>query len=248
MEVDPLASMRCWPIELELGGRTYDVPALSAVDWWPVLVSGDLSQILDFVVSSPEDPFNLDDLLLEGKVDNGDLAQALSDAIEAAAGRSFHASFVIATVARSEWAAVNGALARRGFRWDEQPLGAALDALYATLTEHMSKDNLGKFLEVLEDESLTAPGKKRAPSERIVNEFESMAGPKPKTGVKSTGAPSDNARPKTRRRPRPPRQGVPSREPMSPREPPAGSDPGASSGSPVGAARPASGTGPRPPL
>lgn len=236
VEVDPLASMRCWAIELELGGRTFDVPALPAVDWWPVLVSGDLAQILDFVVSTPEDPFNLDDLLLEGRVTRDELAESLSDAIETAAGRSFHSAFVLATVANSQWAAVNGTLARRGFRWDEQPLGAALDALYVTITEGLSKENLDKFLAILENEALTQKGKKRQPTERVMTEFETFAGPRPKTGVKSTGAPSDNARPRTQPRPQRPRRGGPSNAPRQLPGPPAESGPGASPGSPLGEA------------
>lgn len=232
MEVDPLASMRCWAIEIELGGRTYDVPALPAADWWPVLVSGDLGQILDFVTSTPEDPFNLDDLLLEGRVDHKELAESLSDAVETVAGRSFHVAFVIVRVALSQWATVNGAIVRRGFRWDQQPLGAALDALYTTITENMTKENLDKFLALLEDETLTQPGKKRKPPERVINEFESMAGPRPTAGVRSTDGQSGNARPRTRRQPRPPRQGARSSAPSEPPGRPAGSGPAASSSIP----------------
>lgn len=229
MDVDPLASMRCWALELELGGRTFDVPALPAADWWPVLVSGDLSQILDFVVSTPGDPLDLDELLLTGEVNQAQLTQALTDAVEETAGRSLHASIVIAVVAGSNWASVNGALVRRGFRWDQQPLGAALDAIYAEVTGRLKKDELDKFLALLKNEALTSG--KPSPRQRaeLVNEFESMAGPRPTTGVKSTGVPSDNARPRTRIRPRPPRQVDPSREPTRPREQPAESDPEASS-------------------
>lgn len=216
MEVDPLASMRCWAIELELGGRTFDVPALPAVDWWPVLSAGDLNLILDFVVSDPLDPFDLDEMLLSGALSAGELETALGDAIEAATGRSLHASLVLATVANMQWASINGALVKRGFRWDEQPLGAALDAIYSEVTERLGnatvdkgkKPPLDAFLALLENEEMTT-GKKRAAPARIVDEFESIAGPRPKTGVKSTGAPSDNARPKTRTRPRPPRPAAP---------------------------------------
>lgn len=247
MDVDPLASMRCWAIELELGGRTYDVPALPAVDWWPVLISADLSMILDFVTSTPEDLFNLDDLLLEGVFNSAELTEVLMDAIEEAAGRSFHAAFVLATVARSQWSAINGAMVQGGFRWDEQPLGAALDGIYAVVTSRLNEEALKKFLALLENETLTT-GKRRGRSrERVENEFETLAGPKPTKGAVATGAPSDSGRPKTRPRLRPVRQdgrsGAPKRRPG----PPAGSGPGASSGSPQDVERPASGTGPPPP-
>jgi hypothetical protein len=230
VEVDPLASMRCWAIELELGGRTYEVPALPAVDWWPVLVSAEISQILDFIVSTPEDPFSLDDLLLEGAVTTAELTEALTDAMEEAAGRSFHAAFVLATVANTQWAAINGALAQGGFRWDEQPLGAALDAIYAVVTARLDEEALKKFLALLDNEGLTT-GKRATPRQRakVEDEFEAMAGPKPTTGVVATGAPSDSGRPRTQPRLQRPRQGGRSDAPKRQPGPRAGSGPGASS-------------------
>lgn len=228
MDVDPLASMRCWAIELELGGRTFDVPALPAVDWWPVLVSGDLALILDFVVSTPGDPSSLDEMILTEGLGQDDLSEVLTDAVEAAAGRSLHAALVLAIVADSQWASINGAMVTRGFRWDQQPLGAALDAIYAEVVGRLEKDNLTKFLALLDNEGLTK-GRKAKVSEKVVQEFEGFAGPRPTSGVKSTGGPSDNARPKTRRRPPPPRQGDRSPEPRQRPGQRAGSGPAASS-------------------
>lgn len=230
--MDPLASMRCWAVDIELGGRTFEVPALPAVDWWPVLASGDLGQILDFVVSTPDDPMNLDDLLLSGELTTGALTEALLDAIEATTGRTFHASFVIATVASSQWATLNGALARRGFRWDEQPLAAALDALYIEITDRLEKENLDKFLALLENEALTMGKRRGRNREKVMSEFEAMAGPRPTTGVVATDERSGSGRPRTRPRLQPRRQAAPSAEPRKRRAPRAGSGPAASSASP----------------
>jgi hypothetical protein len=230
VDVDPLASMRCWAIEIELGGRTFEVPALPAADWWPVLVSGDIGQILDFIVSTPDDPGNVDDLLLSGVLSGNELTEVLLDAMEEAAGRSFHAAFVTALTAGTQWAAVNGTLAKGGFRWDEQPLGAALDALYAAMLELLSKESLDKFHKLLENEALTTGATRRGRNrEKVMSEFESMAGPKPTTGAVATGEPSGSGRPKTRPRLQPRRQPGQSAEPKRPRAPRAGSAPAASS-------------------
>jgi hypothetical protein len=248
MDVDPLASMRCWAIEIELGGRTFEIPALPAVDWWPVLVSADLAQILDFVVSMPDDPLNLDDLLLTGAVSGDALTEALIDAVEEATGRSLHASIVLAAVAANSWATVNGELAQRGFRWDIQPIGAALDAIYAVVTSRMEKEPLDKFLALLENEALTtgkAPSGRRR--EKALADFEAMAGPRPTPVAATSGEPSGSGRPKTRTRPRPRLQDGPSREPRRPRAGRAGSGPAASFGSRGGEGGPASGTEPPPP-
>lgn len=228
MDVDPAASMRCWAIEIELGGRTFEVPALPAVDWWPVVSELDLTLILDFIVSRPDDPDNVDDLLLAGAFTAEELTTALTDAFEEVAGRSLHVAFVLATVAKTGWSTINGALATAGFRWDEQPLGAALDALYAAITDRLDKDALAKFLVLLDNEALTSGKPSKRQRAKIVDEFESMAGPRPKTGVVATGERSGSGRPRTRPRPQPRRQAARSGEPKRQRAPRAGSGPAAS--------------------
>jgi hypothetical protein len=204
VDVDPAASMRLWAIELELGGRSFDVPPLPAADWFPVLTSGDPSLILDLLTSGSDD---LDEMLLAGEITRAELNQALTDAIEQVTGRSFHASFVLATVAASQWPIVNGYLAQRGFRWDVMPIGAALDAIYALVVGNMEKDPREKFLRLLDNDALTggkpARGRNR---EEVVTEFETLAGPKPTGGLTATGEQSGSARPRTRQRRQPPRQ------------------------------------------
>lgn len=229
VDVDPAASMRCWAIEIELGGRVFEIPALPAVDWWPVVSELDLTLILDFIVSTPDDPNNLDDLLLAGAFTAEELTTALTDAFEEAAGRSLHVAFVLATVAKTGWPTVNGPMVTAGFRWDEQPLGAALDALYAAITDRLEKDPLAKFLALLDNEALTSGKPSKRQRAKIVDEFEAMAGPRPKTGVVATGERSGSERPRTRPRPQPRRQGGRSGEPRTRRAPRAGSGPAASS-------------------
>jgi hypothetical protein len=207
MDVDPLASMRCWAITVELGGREFDIPALPAVDWWPILVSGNFSEIVDILKST--DGADLDCMLLDGTVSGADLSEAITDAIEEATGRSAHASFVLATVATSAWSMVGGQMAREGFRWDVQPIGAALDAVYNIVVGSLEKENRAKFLTMLENETISQPGRKRTPSQKIVEEFEAMAGPRPAPAPlpgKASAGLSGSPRTRTRTRPRPPRQ------------------------------------------
>lgn len=197
--------MRCWAVGVELAGREYEILALPAADWWPVLIQGNPMAVLDIIESSAD----LDGLLLDGRVSAGDLQEALTEAIEEATGRSFHAAFVLATVAETAWATIGGALAQAGFRWDVQPIGAALDAVHAIVVGGLEKDEREKFITLLENDALTQPGKKRTPSQRVVSEFESMAGPRPAPAPAPGGASaalSLGSRPKTRPRPRQPRQ------------------------------------------
>lgn len=214
MDVDPLASMRCWALTVELGGREYEIPALPAADWWPVVSDPDASSFLDILKSGPAD--DLDAQLLDGSITGAELGAVMMDAVAEATGRSFHASFVLATVATSQWPIIGGELAQRGFRWDVMPIGAALDAVYAIVVAGLEEKNREKFLALLEDETLSQPGKKRTPSQRVVGEFESMAGPRPAPAPLPAGAsaaPSGSQRPRTRTRPRQNRQDGRSDEP-----------------------------------
>lgn len=223
MDVDPAASMRCWAITLQVGGREYEIPALPAADWWPVLVEINPGRILELIPSRLGDPDDLDSQLLAGTIDGAELGSALRDVIEEVTGRSFHVAAVLAAVANHQWPVIGGELAQRGFRWDVMPIGAALDAIYAVVVGGLEEKDRDKFLAMLEDEALTQPGKKRAPSKRVVAEFEAMAGPRPEPRPlpgkprQSIGGPSGSARPKTPTLPRRRRQsgprGAPTQQP-----------------------------------
>jgi hypothetical protein len=201
--------MRCWAITLEIGGREYEIPALPAVDWWPVLLSGGPGQVIGLIPSKLGDPDDLDAQLLAGEVDGKELGSVLTEAIEEATGRSMHVATVLAIIAHDRWDIVGPAVAQTGFRWDQQPIGAALDLIYGIVLAGMDEENRTKFLQLLENESLTQPGKKRQPTERVIKEFEAMAGPRPAPRPRpgrSSAAPSDGVRPRTPRQPRQRRQ------------------------------------------
>ena len=215
MEVDPLASMRCWEITVELGGREFDIPALPAVDWWPVLTEDGPAAVVDLLKSDAD----LDAMLLDGRITSADLTEVIRDVVEEATGRSYHAAFVLATVASTSWPVIGGQLAQSGFRWDVQPIGAALDAIYAIVIGGLEEKNRDQFLALLENDSISQPGKKRTPSQKVVEEFETMAGPRPAPAPlpgKASAGPSGSPRPRTPRQPRQPRQGGRSAVPRTP--------------------------------
>ena len=211
MDVDPLASMRCWAITVELGGREFEIPALPAVDWWPVIVGGDAHGIVDLLRSETRSGDDaLDAMLLSGQVTTAELTEVIGDVVEEVTGRSLHAAFVLATVASSSWPVIGGQMALDGFLWDRQPIGAALDAIYAIVLGSIEEKSRAKFLALLDNDAVSRPGRKRTPSQRVVDEFETMAGPRPAPAPlpgKASAAPSDSPRPRTRTQPRQPRQG-----------------------------------------
>jgi hypothetical protein len=243
MQVDPAASLRCWALEIDLGGRTYEVPALPAADWLPVLLEGDPLIVLDMFVSI-EDGETIDDLILAGQVKSDELTEALIGAVEQAAGRPFMASYVLVQAATRHWATISGRLSQRGFRWDREPLGAALDAVYSIITMNMKDEDRVKF-EALLDTPM--PGRKGVTGPAATEGFEMLAGPKPTGGVRASGELSGSARPRSQPRHPQPRQDDPSPAPTARRAQRARSGPQASSARPEGGAGRASGTALRPP-
>lgn len=199
MDVDPAASLRIWAIEFELGGRTFEVPALPAADWLPLLLEGDPLAVLDL-----GDLGEIDEMILGGEVTSEELGKALTMVIEQATGRSFHAALVLAQVAKMQWPIIGGDLVRRGMRFDQVSIGAALDAIHATILGLLKPEAAEKFQALLDSE--VSPGGKIRPNRaKAMADFEEMAGPKPPP-VKATSGLSGGGRPRTRPRPRPLRQ------------------------------------------
>lgn len=213
MDVDPAASMRIWAVELNLGGRVFEIPALPAADWLPILMEGDTVAVLDLT----EDP-ELDLMIISGEITPTELAAAIDAAVEQVAGRPVYQATVLAQVAQLQWTVVGGDLARRGFRWDEVPLGAALDAIHVTVLAHLrttanqEETQAGlaspaeRFRELMDGEptptTTTKSGartRRRRPDRKAMADFENMAGPKP-APVRATAAQSGGGRPRTQPR------------------------------------------------
>lgn len=201
MEVDPAASMRVWAVELELGDRTYEVPPMPAADWYDLLVDGNLLGLLDLI----EDD-DLTEAILAGRVTSDELTEKLGQVVEHAAGRPLGAALALLQAARVTWSVIGGELARGGFRWDQAPLGAALDAVYTTVMAALKPEGRRRFQALLDSEAgapaRPGPGgrRRRVNRDRAMADFETMAGPRPSP---ATAAPSAGGRPRTPRRPRP---------------------------------------------
>ena len=198
--------MRCWAVDVEIGGQEYTIPPLPAVDWWPVL-TGEASA-LDLLPPG----LDLDDLLIDGRIESGGLESAFRDAIEAAAGRPLGQAQFLAASAISAWAWLGGKLALAGFRWDAMPLSAALDAIHALLLEHLGDEDRKKYETLLHQAAPTEIDRAAA-----ISEFESAAGPRPAPApLRSNGAPSGDSPARTRQPSRPPRRRAPSGAPTPP--------------------------------
>lgn len=198
--------MRCWAVDVEIGGRLWTIPPLPAADWWPVL-AGDESMLGLLPAGS-----DLEDLLIDGKVGRSDLESAFHDALEEASGRTAEEAGVIAGMALGMWTWVGGKLSLAGFRWDVMPLGAALDAIHAVLMENLNEEGVKRYEQLLKQ---AVP--KQIDRAAALSSFEEIAGPRPSPApLRSSAALSGDPPARTRQPSQPPRRRVPSGAPTTP--------------------------------
>ena len=86
--MDPVASLRAFEIEIDLGGWVYVVPALWADEWVEVLAEQSLASVLPGLLP-PEDKVALWKDLLHGRVTPQDMVDGARSVIEAAGGRKW---------------------------------------------------------------------------------------------------------------------------------------------------------------
>lgn len=229
MKADPLAAMRCWAVDIELGGQVYTVPPLPAADWWPILAGGDLAAVLGLIEDG-----DIDDRLLDESISSAELEQAFTDAVEEVSGRTLHEAVTIAGAASVLWSWVGGRLARYGFRWDVMPLAAALDAVHGLLMENLTEEFRAKY------EALLRPPVLKIDREQAVADFAAVVGaPPPTGGVRmplSSDAPSGDTPPRTPPQPRSRRPRARSDAPTKPPATPVRSAPAAMNEHPPAAA------------
>lgn len=152
---DPAASLSLFPVEVEVGGRTFTLPALPARRWVEMLVANDLLLMLaaepeGFV--DDEQARQVEDLLIDGTVEMGDLRAALQEAVGVVAGRDWWEAvgLVFTVTADVNWARLHGQLVAAGVDAESVPFGAWLDAMTWLATQHMDEKQLGRFLGVLQ--------------------------------------------------------------------------------------------------
>jgi hypothetical protein len=140
---DADASLSMWAIEVVIGDQVARVPPLPASAWLPVLMTGDAKNSLDLV----EGEFDLASALLHGGATVEDVVEQLTVLVEAVAGRALVTALTIAEFARDRWDLVGPDMARIGMRFDQVPLGYALDAIWSTLMRVLDEKALKSFVD-----------------------------------------------------------------------------------------------------
>lgn len=135
MRFDPAASMRCWGVTVEIGGRDYRIPPHPAAVWLPAIVAPSLRPIVPGMVVG----LAVDDLLDQmeaGAVSVTEMDRAARDAIGEVAGMKWWAAARLSGWLWGNWDSIGGLLMSRGIDMGAIPLGAVLVAAYRIIQEN----------------------------------------------------------------------------------------------------------------
>lgn len=169
---DPVSSLRPWPVDVDLAGRTYTFPALPAVDWLTVLMTEDLDLerlVLDLCPGGHE-------LLFDETLDSLDgLYEVLLDVIEQVSGRKWWIALRLIGVIRTNWNVLGAEMFYRHIDPTQLSLSGWLDAMLVLTIKAMDPKDVSMFTSRLE---LPPPGE-TIPEEEMemsADQFLSMAG------------------------------------------------------------------------
>lgn len=164
-------SLKPWPVELELAGKTYTFPALPASDWLATLMVADLDPdqvILDLCPGGHA-------LLLDDSVDPDDLYASLLDVIEQVSGRRWWIALRLIGVIRTNWNVLGAEMFYRHIDPTVLSLSAWLDVMLVITIKAMDPKDVALFTSRLE---VPPPGEEieLESMEMSAEQFLSMAG------------------------------------------------------------------------
>lgn len=144
--VDPLGSLRAWPLTIELGGREYTTRPVLADEWLTILLEDplDLAEILPGMLEEA-DEVALEEALFEGAVSDKEIRDATLEIVALSAGRDWWWVMNLIGAAASAWTVVYGRLVTLGVNPAVMPLGAFLDAMYLSCAQVMDKEQRAQF-------------------------------------------------------------------------------------------------------
>lgn len=142
--MDGVASLRPCPVDVELGGWIYTIPALPAADWIEAVLEGTIFPGLLRDRTTERDVMSL---LARNEATTEELVEANRAALEVAAGRSWWSADRLIRSAMHERvrAVLLGSLFGDGLNLRSVSLGAFCDAVYARAVYTLEEDRRGEL-------------------------------------------------------------------------------------------------------
>lgn len=142
MQSNGLAAMRCWPVNVELGGEVYTIPAQPAIGWLVPIVDQDWLSIIPGLIVTDGD--ELDELLSEALITVKDCEHAAQDAVSVVTGMPWWVAtrLALAIVGTPE---VAGELVLHNVDAGVASIGALLQAVYRMIVRDADKKQRTKI-------------------------------------------------------------------------------------------------------
>lgn len=135
MRFDAAASLKCWRIVVDIGGRDYTIPAQPAGPWLSALVSGSWRPILPGMLVGADADRILDEME-RGRVKVSALDAAAREAVAEVCGMKWWSAVRLAAWLWGNWDTVGSLVLARGLAMDRDPIGAVLVVAYRVIQEH----------------------------------------------------------------------------------------------------------------
>lgn len=145
---NPIWSLKPWPVVVEILNQEYVIPAMTAADWLPLIMTTpprpDL--IIPLLLPDVEDLFVTRADVLEAD----DLYWLAFDILECVAARPWWKALRLLTVLQGGWDVIHGKMVLAGVRADQLSLGAWLDAALVVTMENIDPEKAEMFSMQLE--------------------------------------------------------------------------------------------------
>jgi hypothetical protein len=141
VDIDPVATLRCWSVIVDVAGQEYTIPSLPASAWLLAMLEGGWIEIVPGLIGESRE---LPDEVVDGRVSYEECKAAAKAALCTAAGtRKWWAASSLAKASLMSWVA--GDLLLHGVDLDRVSLAGYLAAAYRAATVNMDQQTRGRF-------------------------------------------------------------------------------------------------------
>lgn len=146
--LDPIWSLKQWPVEVEVHGLEFTIPAMPATEWLAILMSDEFGpeHILPGMLTVAERE-QVEHLLHQDVLDIQELWKLGLEVVTQVSGRPWYVALRLVLTAKSAWDALGGDMA--AVRSDAS-LAAWLDILFTLLVRNIEDSKRTMFLMKLE--------------------------------------------------------------------------------------------------
>lgn len=135
LRIEGAAALRCWPLDVDLGGRTFRLPGRPAADWMDAVAGGGWEWEVIPGWLDPLHAADLDEMFLSGRLTFTECARVSHAALEAASGMAWWTAVKLIRAAIEQPDAL-GELLHGGVNLAAAPLGLVVAVLYRIYTRH----------------------------------------------------------------------------------------------------------------